>query len=92
MSVDSSSLPSSVSPTSACNNAGNNACIGELKTRARLGLNALEAGDHQLLERAAKVSGVRMAVPTSWKLRHAFTLVARSVGFRTWEQARGPGR
>jgi hypothetical protein len=78
MSVDSPS-PSLPSP---------NACIGELKTRARLGLHALEAGDQHLLERAAKVSGVRMATPDSWKLRHAFALVARSVGFRTWEQAR----
>lgn len=80
MSLDSSSFPSP--------NNVNSACIGELKTRARLGLHALEAGDQQLLERAAKVSGVRMATPSGWKLRHAFTLVARSVGFRTWEQAR----
>jgi hypothetical protein len=85
MSTESSSFSSS-SPHSAPN-----ACINELKTRARLGLNAIEAGDVQLLERAAKVSGVRMATPTTsggWKLRHAFTLVARSVGFRSWDQAR----
>ena len=63
-------------------------CITELKTRARLGLNALHAGDTTLLDRAAQVCGVRMATPPAWKLRHAFTLVARSVGFRSWEQAR----
>ena len=63
-------------------------CIIELKTRARLGLNALNAGDTTLLDRAAQVCGARMATPPAWKLRHAFTLVARSVGFRSWEQAR----
>lgn len=63
-------------------------CIIELKTRARLGLNALNSGDTTLLDRAAQVSGVRMATPPAWKLRHALALVARSVGFRSWEQAR----
>ncbi|MGC4059951.1 MAG: hypothetical protein QM749_03495 [Aquabacterium sp.] len=79
---------STASPASSPSLSPTNACINELKTRARLGLNAIEAGDSHLLERAAKVSGVRMATPDSWKLRHAFTLVARSVGFRTWDQAR----
>lgn len=78
----------SMAPSASLPDTSANACINELKTRARLGLNAIEAGDPQLLERAAKVSGVRMAMPDHWKLRHAFTLVARSVGFRTWDQAR----
>ena len=83
MSVLSSPTPSPGIPADACNH-----CISELKTRARLGLNALQAGDQALLDRATKVSGVSMATPTHWKLRHAFTLVARSVGFHTWAQAR----
>ena len=65
-----------------------NACISELKTRARLGLNSLAAGDHSLLTRVQAMTGLTIAVPQTWKLRHAFALVAQSVGFRTWEQAR----
>jgi hypothetical protein len=65
-----------------------NASITELKIRARLGLKALQAGDTVLLDRARAVSGLSMPMQTPWKLRHTLTLVARSVGFRTWEQAR----
>ncbi|CAG1018733.1 hypothetical protein BURC_03542 [Burkholderiaceae bacterium] len=65
-----------------------NAAISELKTRARLGLNALRRGDFRLLERAHAVSGLTVATPTAWQLRHAFLLVSRSVGFANWEQAR----
>ena len=65
-----------------------NACVDEMKTRARLGLNALNMGDMALLDRAQAVSGLRLPAPAQWKLRHTLTLVARSVGFRTWEQAR----
>jgi hypothetical protein len=65
-----------------------NACITELKIRARLGLNALHAGDTALLDRARAVSGLSMPEQTPWKLRHTLSLAARSVGFRTWDQAR----
>jgi hypothetical protein len=63
-------------------------CIIELKTRARLGLNALDAGDTTLLDRAAQVCGARMATPPAWKLRATNVNACRSVGFRSWEQAR----
>ena len=65
-----------------------NACIVELKTRARLGLNALAAGDLTLLERAQSASRLKIPVPEHWQLRHALTLVSRSLGFSTWEQTR----
>jgi hypothetical protein len=65
-----------------------NAAIVELKTRARLGLNALRRGELELVERARAVSGTSHAVPSQWRLRQVFTLVSRSVGFSNWEQAR----
>jgi hypothetical protein len=65
-----------------------NACIVELKTRARIALKALRAGDDALVRRAAKVSGTQAYVPTEWQLRHALALVAQAVGFRHWEHAR----
>lgn len=65
-----------------------NACIVELKTRARIALKALRAGDDALVRRAAMVSGMRPYVPPEWQLRHALALVAQAVGFRHWEHAR----
>ena len=65
-----------------------NACIVELKTRARIALKALRAGDDALVRRAAQVSGTRAYVPPEWQLRHALALVAQAVGFRHWEHAR----
>lgn len=65
-----------------------NACITELKTRARIALKALRAGDTSLVQRAALASGTRPYVPEEWQLRHALALVAQSVGFRHWEHAR----
>ncbi|MDB5897478.1 MAG: hypothetical protein JWP22_3376 [Ramlibacter sp.] len=80
------------SPLSVVTGAGSgsavNACIGELKIRARLGLKALRSGDRSLLERAAKVSGRKPPEPAEWKLRHVLALAAQSVGFQHWDHAR----
>ncbi|MDB5859473.1 MAG: hypothetical protein JWQ76_3162 [Ramlibacter sp.] len=65
-----------------------NACISELKTRARIGLNALKAGDLRLADRARAVSGRSHPPPAGWQLRHAFNLVSEAVGFLGWDHAR----
>lgn len=65
-----------------------NACIEELKTRAKIGLKALRAGDRALLERAARVSGRKPFEPEDWQLRHTLALAAQSVGFQHWDHAR----
>ncbi|CAN5899499.1 hypothetical protein BH11PSE8_BH11PSE8_37640 [soil metagenome] len=69
-----------------------NALVDEIKTRARLGLNAIQAGDFGLVERAARVRGGPRALggapPVEWKLRHCLTLAANEVGFASWDQAR----
>ena len=75
------SLPPSLSFTT-------NACIVELKTRARLALKALRAGDPALLARAKQASGRPAFVPQEWQLRHALAVVAQCVGFQHWEHAR----
>lgn len=63
------------------------ALVAELKVRARLGLKALRAGDTRLLERARR-GGHRQNDPAEWRLGHCLTLVARSLGFADWDQAR----
>lgn len=63
------------------------ALVAELKVRARLGLKALRAGDTRLLERA-RLGGHRQNDPPEWRLGHCLTLVARSLGFADWDQAR----
>jgi hypothetical protein len=65
-----------------------NACIEELKTRARIGLKAVRAGDRTLIERAAKVSGRKPLEAEEWQLRHTLALAAQSVGFHDWDHAR----
>ena len=65
-----------------------NASITELKTRARIGLNALRAGDLSIVARARAVSRQRCATPPSWRLAHCLNFAAQGVGFRSWEQAR----
>jgi hypothetical protein len=65
-----------------------NACIEELKTRARIGLNAVRAGDRSIVARAASVSGRKPFEPEDWQLRHALALVAQGVGFHHWDHAR----
>ncbi len=52
-----------------------NACVVELKTRARLGLSALAAGDSTLLERPQSAGRLKMPAPEQWQLRHALTLM-----------------
>jgi len=64
-----------------------NASLTELKARARIGLNALRAGDASIVARARAVSGQRCATPSSWRLSHCLTLAAQGVGFRSWGQA-----
>lgn len=63
------------------------ALVAELKVRARLGLKALRSGDTRLLERA-RLGGHRQNDPAEWRLGHCLTLVARSLGFTDWDQAR----
>ncbi len=62
--------------------------VAELKTRARLGLKAIRAGDLGLLQRAKLGFGRAAAQPPEWKLRHCLALVANEAGFTTWDQAR----
>ena len=64
------------------------ALVAELKVRARLGLKALRAGDTRLLERARLGARHRQNNPAEWRLGHSLTLVARSLGFADWDQAR----
>jgi len=65
-----------------------NASITELKTRARIGLHALRAGDASIVARARAVSGQRCAMPLAWRLGHCLAFAAQGVGFRSWDQAR----
>lgn len=65
-----------------------NAAVQELKTRARIGLKALKAGDLGLVERAGGGAARKGPLPPEWQLRHALSLVAQGVGFRHWEHAR----
>ncbi len=83
------SVSSSLSPMrSDASAAVGGALVTELKTRARLGLNAIRAGDLGLLQRAKIGIGRAAAQPPEWKLRHCLTLAANEAGFTTWEQAR----
>lgn len=70
-------LSPSLAPTGA--NAGAHALIGELKTRARLRLNALRSAD---AESAAE------ATPADARLRDCLIQVSRELGFQNWDQAR----
>ena len=65
-----------------------NALITELKTRARLGLNAARRGDFSLIDRARAGLGRAPSPVTDWRLRSCLTLVANEAGFTGWEQAR----
>ena len=83
------SVSSSLSPMrSDASAAVGGALVTELKTRARLGLKAIRAGDLGLLQRAKVGIGRAAAQPPEWKLRHCLTLAANEAGFTTWEQAR----
>jgi hypothetical protein len=63
--------------------------LAELKTRARLRLNALSDGDGATINYARWISKKRRwPLPAEWKLQHAFNIVATEIGFRDWEHAR----
>lgn len=66
--------------------------VTELKTRARLLLNALHAATPASLERATRISKQQAwplpAIPDAWTLRHALNIVASEAGFKHWEHAR----
>ncbi|GIF15759.1 hypothetical protein [Actinoplanes teichomyceticus] len=65
-----------------------NELVAELKTRARLGLNAARRGDVGLIDRARAGLGRVPSPVAEWRLRHCLTLVANEAGFDGWEQAR----
>ena len=86
-------MSASSSPLAVVTGAGSgigyvNALITELKTRARLGLNAVHEGDLSLVARAQAASGRATAPPREWRLRDCLSLVAIEVGFASWDQAR----
>ncbi|MES2068735.1 MAG: hypothetical protein V4488_00205 [Pseudomonadota bacterium] len=66
-----------------------NAPIAELKTRARLLLNALDGAQPQALARAQQASKKRRwPVPETWQLKHCLNIVAAEAGFSLWDHAR----
>lgn len=63
--------------------------LTELKTRARLLLNALQADQPASLERSIRISQKQgWPVPPDWTLRHSLNIVACEAGFNHWEHAR----
>jgi len=63
--------------------------LAELKTRARLRLNALRDADPAVVTYAQWISKKRRwAVPPEWKLQHAFNIASTEIGFRDWVHAR----
>lgn len=70
-------------------NAVLNATLNELKTRARLLLNALESVQLQALARAQRISKKRRwPLPDEWQLKHCLNIVAAEAGFAQWDHAR----
>ncbi|HTD03437.1 hypothetical protein [Undibacterium sp.] len=66
-----------------------NAPVTELKTRARLLLNALESVQPEAAARAQRISKKRRwPVPEAWQLRHCLNIVAAEAGFTHWDHAR----
>ena len=81
---DADSIPD---PDSACS-AGCELLI-ELKTRARIRLNALHRGEAEVLSYARWIAvRRRWKLPEEWRLHHALNLVATELGFRDWAHAR----
>lgn len=66
--------------------------VTELKTRARLLLNALHAKTPASITRSTRISKQQAwpipATPEAWSLRHALNIVASEAGFKHWEHAR----
>lgn len=61
--------------------------VAELKTRARLGLNAALRGDFCLLAWAESMGCKPVAAPAQWRLGACLALIAQSIGFQSWEHA-----
>lgn len=63
--------------------------VTELKTRARLLLNALRAESPSVMQNSARIARQQgWPVPQEWSLHHALNLVACEAGFSQWEHAR----
>jgi hypothetical protein len=63
--------------------------VTELKTRARLLLNALRAGSPAVMQSSQRIARQQgWDVPDEWSLRHALNLAACEAGFSHWEHAR----
>jgi hypothetical protein len=75
--------------SSASADVATNKLLVELKTRARIRLNALSRGDPIVIDYAGWISKKRSwPLPPEWKLQHAFNLVATEIGFHDWQHAR----
>jgi len=66
---------------------GVNALIVELKTRARLRLNAMRRGTAETPDQPPSTTGRPPRRGTEYRLRDCLNAVAREVGFLTWAQA-----
>ena len=74
---------------SASIDLSDNELLRELKTRARLRLRALHAGDEAVLRYSLWLTKRRRwPEPAQWQLRHALNVVASECGFRSYESAR----
>jgi hypothetical protein len=63
--------------------------VTELKTRARLLLNAVRTDTQYSIARCARISKQQgWQIPDEWTLRHALNIVAGEAGFNHWEHAR----
>jgi hypothetical protein len=80
-------MPSSPSPHEIVTGDGVNALIVELKTRARLRLNAMRRGTAQAPDQLLPRAGLAPRRGTEYRLRDCLNAVAREVGFLTWAQA-----
>ncbi|MES2102542.1 MAG: hypothetical protein V4634_00875 [Pseudomonadota bacterium] len=66
-----------------------NPAVNELKTRARLLLNALESEQPEAVARAHRISKKRRwPLPEAWQLKHSLNIVAAEAGFTQWDHAR----
>ena len=66
-----------------------NLLITEMKTRARLLLNLLQAGHVAGKKQALMLSRKQgWELPETWQLRHCLNLAAADIGFQHWEHAR----
>jgi len=80
-------MSSSPSPHEIVTGDGVNALIVELKTRARLRLNAMRRGAAEAPDQLLPRTGLAPRRGTECRLRDCLSAVAREVGFLTWAQA-----